>query len=282
MYDVRGRDRKRTDTMKRIAHVRRRLYEVLNAVVEGDKASRAFGAFIVLLIAMNIVAIVLESVQRIGQRWQAFLDIFELVSVIIFSVEYVLRLWSCTAEAKYSSPVLGRLRFALRPMIVIDLLAVGPFYLPFVGVDLRFVRALRLFRLFRVVKLGRYSTALQTLGRVLISRKEELGAVLFALLMLLLIGSCTVYFAEHEARPEAFPDIPEAMRWALATLTAADNGNAQPITPVGKAVAGILVFLRIGMFALLTGILGAGFVEQVQKRRAAGRTCPHCGKDLPP
>ena len=263
--------------MKSILRVRTRLYEILDVAGKGDRASRAFDLFIVLLIGLNVVALVLETVQPIAARWQAFFDVFEFISVIVFSAEYILRLWSCVTNPKYVSPVTGRVRFALTPMALIDFLAVAPFYLPFIGVDLRFVRAVRLFRLFRIAKVARYSTALRTLGRVFVAKKEELVVTLFVLFLLLLMASCTVYFAQ----PDAFSSIPEAMWWGVATLRTVGYGDVYPVTPLGKIIAACVAILGIGMFALPTGILGAGFVEEVQKRKKTRITCPHCGEDLP-
>jgi len=260
--------------------LKHQVYDILEPAGAGDRASRAFDIFIIALIGLNVLAMVLETVDSIHQISPRFFEIFEWVSVLIFSVEYVLRIWSCTSDPTYAAPVRGQVRFALSPMAMIDLLAVLPFYLPFVGVDLRFVRAVRLFRLFRVAKLGRYSRALRTLGRVLADKKEELGVTLFVLILLLLLASCLMYFAEHDTQPEAFSSIPAAMWWGVATLTTVGYGDICPVTGTGKTVAGVIALLGIGMFALPTGILGAGFVEEIQKRKQPRRTCPHCGRRI--
>ncbi len=260
--------------------VRRRIHEILEPGAEGDRASRGLDIFIVSLIALNVIALVAETVDVIQDVWPAFFSWFEVVSVAIFSIEYVLRIWSCTAATEYASPLRGRFRFAATPLALIDLLAVLPFYLPFTGVDLRFVRAVRLFRLFRLAKLGRYSAALQTLGRVFASRKEELGITVFVLSLLLLLASSLVYFAENEAQPEVFSSIPATMWWGVATLTTVGYGDACPVTPIGKVVSAVIAILGIGMFALPTGILSAAFIEEVNKRRGARQVCPHCGNEF--
>jgi len=261
--------------------LQRRVHEILEVAAKGDRVSRAFDIFIVSLIALNIIALVLETVDSIYRQCPVLFDVFEVVSVVIFSVEYVFRVWSCTCDSRYSSPVTGRLRFAVTPLAMIDLLAVLPFYLPFLGLDLRFFRAVRLFRLFRIAKLGRYSRAVRTLGRVVVAKKEELAVTLFVLFLLLLMASCLLYFVERDAQPEAFSSIPAAMWWAVATLTTVGYGDVCPVTVAGKIIAAIVAILGIGMFALPTGILGAGFVEEMQNQRRPAKTCPHCGKELP-
>jgi len=261
--------------------MKKRVYQVLEVGAAVDLASKVFDWFILSLIALNVTAVVVETVEPIYQRAPSLFKWFETVSVAIFTIEYVLRVWSCTESKKHRSPVCGRLRFALTPMALVDLFAVLPFYLPFLGVDLRFIRAVRLVRVFRVFKVARYSTALKTLARVMSAKKEELLITLFVLLLLLLLSSSLIYFAEHDAQPEHFSSIPASMWWGVATLTTVGYGDVYPITPVGKVLASTIAILGIGMFALPTGILGAGFVEAMQARKRRTRTCPHCGKEIP-
>ncbi len=259
---------------------RKRIYEIVEVAAPGDRVSRAFDISILAVILLNIVALVLETVRPLYDRAPSLFKNIEVVSIIVFTVEYLARIWSCTASAKYAAPLRGRLRFASKPMVLIDLLAILPFYLPFLGLDLRFMRAVRLFRFFRIAKLGRYSTALQTLGSVLHSRKEELFSTLLILLLLLLVASSLMYFAENTGQPESFSSIPAAMWWAVATLTTVGYGDVLPVTPLGKLLASFIAILGIGMFALPTGILGAAFVEEIQKVKDGVRICPHCGKHL--
>jgi voltage-gated potassium channel len=166
------------------------------------------------------------------------------------------------------------------PLALVDLLSVLPFYLPFVGVDLRSLRAVRLFRVFRIVKLGRYSKALNLLGRVLVSRKAELVMTIFALLVLMVLASSLMYFAEHDAQPESFSSIPAAMWWAVATLSTVGYGDIYPVTFAGKLLAAVVAVLGIGMFALPAGLLGSAFVEEIQRTPTGPQRCPHCGEEL--
>jgi len=262
--------------------IRERVNEIVAVAAEGDRASRAFDIFILALIALNVVMLILETVTSIYEAAPRLFLWFEVGSVMIFTVEYSLRLWSCVEQARYRSPLTGRLRYAVTPMLLIDLAAILPFYLPWIGVDLRFVRSVRMFRLFRVAKAARYSTAIQTIGRVIRAKRAELTVTMFILILVLILASSMMYFAEHEAQPQEFSSIPAAMWWAIATLTTVGYGDVYPVTLWGKFIACIIAITGIGMFALPTGILGAAFVEEIQSKKGkspSGR-CPHCGEAL--
>lgn len=262
---------------------RRRTREILAHGKATDVPSRVFDTFIVGLILLNVTAMVVESVEGIRSLVPTWFLAFEYFSVAVFSVEYVLRLWSCVEDPPYARPVVGRLHFAVGPLTMVDLAAVLPFYLPFLGVDLRVLRMfrlLRVMRIMRVAKLARYSDSLQMLLRVVKSRRDQLLGAVFILLILLIVAASLMYYAEHEAQPKVFSSIPAAMWWAAVTLTTVGYGDAYPITPIGKVMASMTAILGIGMFALPTAVLGAGFLEELASRKKTPR-CPHCGKEIP-
>jgi len=191
---------------------------------------------------------------------------FEIYSVIFFTIEYALRLWTCTLDERFRQPVWGRVRYVVTFMALVDLLAILPFYLPMLlPVDLRFLRALRLFRIFRLVKLGRYSGALRTLGNVVKRKKAELAMVLFGMVILLVIGASLIYFAEKERQPDVFGSIPAALWWGIASITGA-SGTTAPVTEFGKGVGAIFSLLRVALFAVPSGILASGFVEEARPK----------------
>jgi len=165
-------------------------------------------------------------------------------------------------------------------MMVIDLLAIMPFYLPLWAVDLRSLRVLRLLRVVRVAKVGRSYSSLEVIKQVCRSKKEELVLTSCLMGLLLVVSSSVLYYCEHEAQPEVFSSIPATMWWAVATLTTVGYGDMYPVTAAGRFCAGLIAVLGIGMFALPTGILGAGFVEAIQKSKQPHERCPHCGKEL--
>lgn len=274
--------------------LRRRVYQIVEVARPGDRASAAFDLLIITLILANIASFIIESMEAVRAMAATFFWWFEAVSVAVFTGEYVLRVWSCAEIERYRDPLGGRLRFSLRPLLLVDLLAILPFYLPFLAVDLRVLRAFRVMRLARMAKLGRYSTALSLIYRVLRSRRVELITTASIMLLLLLLAATFMYFAERDAQPELFGSIPASMWWAVMTLTTVGYGDTFPITPIGKLMAAVCAVLGVGMFALPTGILGAAFVEELSRsKRAAGpgstrpaaevglRTCPTCGRPLP-
>ena len=154
--------------------VSERIFEILETAKIGDKASMIFDIFIITLISLNVFAVIMGTVESFASQYMSFFRGFEIFSVIIFTIEYLLRLWVCTKNKKFRNPIQGRIRFAFTPLALIDLLAILPFYLPmFIPFDLRFIRAIRLIRLFRLLKIGRYSASIKLLGVVFKRKKEQ-------------------------------------------------------------------------------------------------------------
>ena len=249
--------------------LKKRLYQILETAEKGDTLSRIFDVFIITLIITNVLAVVVGTVKSIQARFSTFLEWFEIVSVIIFTIEYLLRLWTCTISSQYQGAIKGRLRHIFSFYGLIDLLAILPFYLPMVmPVDLRFIRAFRLFRMFRILKIGRYGESMKILQDVLQKKKEELWVALFVVIILLMITSSLMYFVETNAQPDAFSSIPQAMWWGVATLTTVGYGDVYPITPLGKMLGAIIALLGIGVFGLPAGILASGLFETVQRKQS--------------
>jgi voltage-gated potassium channel len=259
--------------------IRGRVWEIVDGVPDENPSSHRFESFILLLIALNVAAVVLQSVREIEAHFARPFRAFELVSVAVFSIEYLARLWSCTADPTYQRPIRGRIRFALRPLALIDLLAILPFFVSLTAVDLRVLRAARLFRLVRLLKAGRYIAALALLRRVLRDKREELVMAGALMSILLVIASSVMYFAENAAQPDRFSSIPQSMWWAVATLTTVGYGDVYPVTPLGRLAASCISVLGIGFFALPTAILGSGFAEAMKPRKEPHR-CPHCGGEI--
>lgn len=259
------------------------LRQLAHVLLEGPPEAHPLRTWVQLsllaAIFLSTAALVIETLPEF-QGAPVFFAI-EVATMVLFTVEYALRVWSCTEHVRFRGAVRGRLRFMVTPFAIIDLLAILPFYLAMMPVDLRFLRLLRLLRLFRLAKLARHFSALQMLGRAVSSVRYELMVTLCLAGILLLMASASMYYVEHEAQPEAFSSIPATMWWAIATLTTVGYGDVAPITSLGRLLGGIIAVLGIGMFALPTGILGAAFVDTVQKqRRARTGQCPSCGRTL--
>jgi len=252
-----------------LARLRRRTYEILEVAEGGDWISRACDTGLILLILVNVAAVILETVEPIQQAHGEAFATFELISVAIFTVEYLLRAWSAVERADHCGEAhwKSRLRYLVSPMALIDLLAILPFYLAFlVSVDLRFLRVLRLLRIF---KLTRYSSAMTMLLNVFREEASSFCAAFFILIIILILASSGIYLVEQHAQPEAFGSIPHAMWWAMATLTTVGYGDVTPITPFGKLFGACITIVGIGMVALPAGILASGFADQLRRRREA-------------
>ena len=233
----------------------------------GDKTSRVFDIFILSLISINVLFLVAETVENIYKISPLFFDNFELLSIIIFTIEYLLRIWCCVENPEYKDPVFGRLKYAISIYALIDLLVILPYLLIFLPGDYRFLRAIRLVRLLRILKLARYSIAMGSLHSVLRRRKEELVSTFLVLIILLLYASSAMYILENEVQPKAFSSIPMTMWWGIATLTTVGYGDVYPVTGLGKVLGAIIALLGIGLFALPAGLIGGSFLEELQERK---------------
>ena len=219
--------------------------------------------FIIGMIILSILEIILESEKSLQLKYGSLFNNFEIFSVIVFSFEYILRLWSCVESKQYRHPIKGRLKFMFTGIALVDLLAILPFYLPFIGIDLRFLRVLRLFRIFRILKMARYSNALNLIKNVLKEKKEELLVTVGFMMVVLLIISTLMYYVERDVQPENFSSIPKALWWGVITLTTVGYGDVYPISGLGKFLSGLITLIGIGLIALPSGILASGYTEQI-------------------
>ncbi|RYZ56443.1 MAG: ion transporter [Sphingobacteriales bacterium] len=262
------------------AVVKRRVYTLLDPVEIDSPWEKWFDGAVVVLIFLNTLAVILETVEPLSRQYGSWFAGFERFSVLFFSIEYVLRLWTITQNPRYKHPVAGRLRWMSGFGALVDLCAILPFYLPLLfAFDLRFIRMLRLTRLLRFFKLGRYLRAARVIRTVLREKKEELSLSLIITFCLIVVASCVMYFVEHDAQPDKFSSIPETMWWSVATLTTVGYGDMYPVTALGKTLTAVISILGIGMFALPAGILASGFSD-AWKKRTSENACPHCGCDL--
>lgn len=257
--------------------MKQRIYHILSVSKKTGDISWYFDAFIITLIILNVIAIVLESIKALRLEYQSAFYFFELFSVVVFSIEYILRVWTANLNPAFQNPITGNIRYACTPLAIIDLLAFLPFYLPFFGADLRLLRILRIFRIFRLFKIARYVTALALIGKVVKQKKEELVISLIFTVFLLLITSTLMYYVENEAQPESFSSIPETMWWGIATLTTVGYGDVYPVTALGRFLGGVIAIIGIGLFALPTGILASGFSEELSRNKEKNDCCPTCG-----
>lgn len=259
---------------------KKRVFTIIEKGKEGDKSSLIFDWSIIILILLNILALVIESDKNLSINLRYFLKCFEAISIIVFSIEYLLRLWTSDLKMGKSTKIKSMIAYIKSPMALIDLLAIFPFYLPMlIPFDLRALRILRTVRILRLFKVNRYSAALKTLGKVIQKSKAELITTLFLTLLMLFISGVLMYYVEGTAQPKSFPNILSSLWWALSTLTTVGYGDVYPITDFGKLLAGFISLLGIGVVALPTGIISSGFMDEINNAKKDSK-CPHCGKKI--
>jgi voltage-gated potassium channel len=257
--------------------MKKRIFNLIQKGAHGKQANLIFDYSIMVLIILSIGSIILESMAypEVGN----LLSWFNTFAVLVFSIEYLLRLYVSDLTHPSENKVKSAFKFIFSFYGIIDLLAILPFYLPmFIKTDLRFLRALRLTRILRILKMNRYNNWLHIITEVIKDKKQPLAITMFFAFIVLIISSFLMYFLEGEAQPEAFPNILAAFWWAIATLTTVGYGDIYPITAMGKLVSGIIAFLGIGIIALPTGLISAGFMDKVESTKPSA--CPHCGKPI--
>lgn len=262
---------------------RRRLYLILSPDERGGIIERIFEFVLIAMIILNILFIVVDSIPSVHVPYEPLFNGFDTFSLIFFTVEYIARVYSIVENPKYAQPIRGRLRYMGRPIAIIDLLAILPFYFKFMTIDLRFLRIFRLMGLFRMFKIARYLHALKIFQRVLKDRKEQLVLSFIFILFILIVISFIMFYVENAAQPEKFSSIPETMWWGIATLTTVGYGDVVPITSLGKFLGGIFAIAGVGLLALPAGILSSGFFEMLHVKGTeskSAKVCPHCGKTI--
>lgn len=260
--------------------MKKKIYTLLNN-------NQLFIKFIYGLIVLNVISLILESYKEVRNSIGIYLELFETFSVIIFTIEYLSRLWTSDLNKNYNGKILvKRLKFGFSTLGIIDLIAILPFYLPFIfPFDLGIIRILRLFRLLRIFKLSRYSKSLKIINSVFRETKAELTITAFVAFILLILSSTLMYYIENDVQPENFASIGHSFWWAVATLTTVGYGDVYPITALGKVLSAAIALIGIGFVALPTGIISSAFIEKLQEQKMEKKNnpickCPKCGIEI--
>ncbi|MEO6405060.1 MAG: ion transporter [Ferruginibacter sp.] len=258
---------------------KKHVHSLLHPELGVTKWVKLLNGFIIILIILNVAAVMLETVHSIYQPYKSFFRIFDLSSVIFFTIEYVLRVWSCNHDPRYAHSIRGRFKYMMSPGAIIDLLAILPFYVHVVsGLDLRILRMLRLLRFLRLFRLTAYMKSARLITNVFKTRANELKLSLILILFLIVMAACLVYFAEHQAQPEVFSSIPATIWWAIISITTVGYGDMIPITLTGKIITSLISMMSLAILALPAGIITSGFLEESRKlKKDNGHVCPHCG-----
>lgn len=244
---------------------RRHLFKLLEMREESLLPGRVLNAALLLLILINVLAVILESVEAYRLRHATWFWYLEAGSVAVFTVEYVARVWVSVEDVRFGKGWRGRLRYASSPLALIDLLAILPFWLSmFFSIDTRILRVVRLLRVF---KLSRHFSVLEVLGTVLRNESKTLVSAIFVMIVLVILASAGIYMVEREVQPQVFGNIPRAMWWATVTLTTVGYGDVVPVTIVGRLFGVLITVLGVGMAALPAGIIASGFTTELARRR---------------
>ena len=249
--------------------IQKRTSQLLSKGNVADKPSQYVDMILFILIVLNIAAVCLESVRHIGNEYKLAFNAFEFFSVVIFSIEYVLRVWSAPArnDLGNSTNIIKRMKYIFSFTGLIDFLAIIPSILPyfFGGLDLRWLRVLRLLRL---LKISNYSSALEDFFSAIKADWRSFSAALYLMVIALFLSSALMYIAEHDSQPEKFSSIPETMWWGLITLTTVGYGDVSPVTPLGKIIGAFTAIMGVCTVALLTGIVASAFANQRAQKAA--------------
>jgi voltage-gated potassium channel len=263
--------------------MKQKIYNLVEKGAHGSKINLVFDYFILCLIVLNVTAVALDTLTGINVALIQFLRIFEIFSIIIFTIEFLMRLYVSDITHPAKNKFYSALKFIFSPFGLIDLLAILPFYIPFIiKVDLRFLRILRLIRFFRIFKISRYNSTLKLIWDVIKEKKAELQMTFFIALLMLLVSAFLMYHIENPVQPEKFTNVFSSLWWAVSTLTTVGYGDIAPVTTLGKIISSFVSILGIGIIALPTGIISAGFIQKIDKDKLMGKRniCPHCGKEI--
>lgn len=235
-----------------------------HAALETDEGQEAYfwlRILLAVLLVLNLFSVAMNTVPWIVERYAIPLAAFEVFAVAIMTLELSVRVWACTVDPRYSAPWTGRIRYVLQPATLVDILALTPSYISLFGLDLRFLRTFRLVRLLRVLKLGRYSEGLDRLDDVISRKRGELVSSFLLIAILLTLVSGLMYVAEHDAQPEEFATLPDAIWWSTLMMTG--EFAVAPVTFAGRVLGMIVAIIGVGLFALPAGIIASGFLEQL-------------------
>jgi voltage-gated potassium channel len=268
-HDPSPQDRSRPPGVRRL---RAQLFAILHAPDPGNRLARWANYFLAALILANAVTITIESLPGLDANWMEALRTFEAASTALFVIEYVARLWTCVEQRHLARPLLGRLRWALQPLSLLDLVAIATYWTPW---DMRFLRVVRLIRLLRILQLYELHAALDRLAVSLSRRKQLLIVAVALMVMFVYVGSALLYEIEHARQPQVFSSIPATFWWACVTFNTIGYGDMVPLTPLGKTVASLISVFGIGTFALPTAIVIAAIIESSSPGIAY--VCEECG-----
>lgn len=248
---------------------RQKVFSLLNPTPTSGELHHIIDYLIVVSVLLSVVSIILETVPWIHKPFQAEFYAIEIFTVVIFSLEYIGRLYSCCEMSKYQEPIVGRIKYIFTIGALIDLVAVLPFFIGLAFHEEFDLRFLRVFRLSRLLKITRYTGTLNTMYKAIYRERRVLFAAAFMMILLVILTASLGFEFEHAAQPDKFDTIPDAMYWAVITLASVGYGDLTPITPMGKAMTVVISLIGIGIFAIPAGLMASAFTDQLRIDREA-------------
>jgi voltage-gated potassium channel len=252
---------------ERPVSVRRRLFEQLDPAARPVDGLSALNWFLVIAICLSTLVAIIETEPDLLARYGRLFSLTELAFGLTFLMEYIARLWVAIESPRFSRMALPRLRYAMTPWALIDLIAIVPMLLELGASGSVVLRFFRILRILRLAKLGRMSRAWQHVSEAVHARRFELGLTLIFALIAMLVSATLLYWAEGEVQPDKFGSIPRSLWWSIVTLTTVGYGDVFPITPVGKFISALAAIAGIGIIAMPAGIMAAAFSDAIQQHR---------------
>jgi voltage-gated potassium channel len=264
-----------------VENIRWRIYNVIRDDDKNDLVSNIIDAVIVIAISINVLIILLDTFSSIHEKYKYIFDRIELILTVFFAGEYLIRVWTSVYIYHDLDKYKARIRYIFSFKGLIDFIALIPFFIQIIiNIDFDFLRIIRLFRILGILKINRYTNSLLNVGKVIKSKSIQLISSMFVVSVLILFSSVLMYYIENEAQPDKFDNAFSGVWWSIATLTTVGYGDIYPITVLGKILGVIIAFLGIGLVAVPTGIISAGFIEQMNESKEVKKYCPYCGKRL--
>ena len=268
-----------TSTFDETRTFRKKVWSTLDVRYSERKGlSFVFNISLSILIFLNTIAIVLNTIPDLSETYHHLFRDFEYFSVAVFSIEYLMRLWSCVERRGHRHPIWGRLEFLFSFWGIVDLLAIAPFFLSAFATDFGFIRMLRLLRILRLFRMSKYFHAFRIIKNVLYSKREELILAFSFIFFLIIFSSSLMYYIEHPVQPKKFSSIPAALWWGVNTMTTVGYGDIYPKTILGRIIGAFVAVSGISLFALPAGIIASGFNEHIRgyKNEHGKVKCPYC------
>ena len=251
----------------------RSLYHLVDEKDESNRLSKCFNYFLMALIILSVGEMALETDDEIYIPYKYYFDNFDLFTVVVFTVEYAIRILTAhlAPENKGKTRWQSIKSYVFSFAGLIDLISILPFYLNYTKIDLRVLRMLRLLRFLRVFKIARYNSSMKLVADVIKDKSSEIGVIMGVIIIIMIISSFLMFYAENKAQQEQFPNVLSCLWWAVVTMTTIGYGDVYPVTVAGKVIGSIMALLGIGLVAMPTGIISAGFLEKVNERKEQKR-----------